>query len=115
MRALRELRESWPARSNEGRWDYRLPRCTADELLLQRCIDIVEWGAADDGLDYSVDAGTAREALLRDDDVVMFWAPEAEHVLDTDEVHRAMPDLPSTDPGRWWRRFATTSPDREDP
>lgn len=98
-----------------GLWDDTLPRCTADELLLQHCINVAEWGATDDGLDYSVDAESARETLLQDDDALMLWPPAAEQVLDTDKMRQAMPDLPSTEPQDWWRRFATTGPDREDP
>lgn len=110
-RAARELAGA----IDGGVWDWSLPRCTADELLLHRSIDVAKWGAAEDGLDYSDEAEAASEALLQDDDVLMFWTPEAEHVLVTDEVHGAMPDLPSTDPSQWWNRFLTTGEERQSP
>jgi hypothetical protein len=111
-RAARELAEQIGA----GLWDHSLPRCTADELLLHHCIDVAVWSASDlDGVDCTADADAAREALFMDEDVLLFWLPDAEVAFAGGRMHDAVPDLPSTDPARWFDRFVTTGEDRADP
>lgn len=109
-RAAREL----AGRIESGHWDWSLPRCTADELLLQRCITEAGWTAEYEDLDPA-EAEAASEEVLQDDDVLLFFLPDAEQVFATDAMYEAMPDLPSTDPARWFDRFATTGADRPDP
>jgi len=111
-RAALELAEQIGA----GLWDHSLPRCTADELLLHYCIDLAEFAARDlDDLDLSAEADEAREALLMDDDVLLFWMPNAEAAFAGGAIHDALSDLPSADPAMWFDRFATTGCDRADP
>jgi hypothetical protein len=100
----------------EGLWDHSLPRCTADELLLNHAIDMAELVAEDqDGVDCRAEAEDAREALLMDEDVLLFWMPNAEAAFAGGAMHDALPDLPSADPARWFDRFVTTGEDRADP
>lgn len=100
----------------EGLWDHSLPRCTADELLLNHAIDMAELVAEDqDDVDCSAEAEAAREALLLDEDVLLFWLPDAEEAFAGGRTHEALPDLPSADPARWFDRFVTTGEDRADP
>lgn len=111
-RAARELAEQ----IGEGLWDHSVPRCTADELLLNHAIDHAEFVAEDlDDVDCSAEAEAAREALLMDEDVLLFWLPDAEKAFAGGRMHEAMPDLPSADPARWFDRFVTTDKDRADP
>lgn len=110
-RAAREL----AAQIESGLWDRSLPRCTADELVLQSCIDEAEWSAESEGLDCSADAEAAREGLLMDDDVLLFWMPDAQLVFDRGVLDEVLPDPPSADPATWFDRFATTGADRADP
>jgi len=109
-RAARELAGQIEA----GLWDWSLPRCTADELLLQRCIMEAGWTAEYEDLDPA-EAEAASEEVLQDDDVLLFFLPDAEQVFATDAMYEVMSDLPSTDPARWFDRFATTGVDRTDP
>lgn len=109
-RAARELAEQ----IGLGLWDHSLPRCTADELLLYRCIDHAEWGAEIDDLDCTAEAEAAREDLLMDEDVLLFWMPGAEVAFATGAMD-ALPDAPSADPARWFDRFVTTGEDRAEP
>ena len=109
-RAAREL----ASQIESGLWDWSLPRCTADELLLQRCIMEAGWSAEYEDLDPA-EAEAASEEVLQDDDVLLFFLPDAEQVFSTDAMYEAMPDLPSTDPAHWFDRFATTGVDRSDP
>jgi hypothetical protein len=97
-----------------GLWDWSLPRCTADELLLQRCITEAGWTAEYEGVDPR-EAEAASEEVLQDDDVLLFFLPDAERVFSTDAPDEAVSDLPSTDPARWFDRFATTGAQRADP
>ena len=81
----------------EGRWDHSLPCCTADEFLLDHAIDMAELVAEDqDGIDCSAEAEAAREAILMDEDVLLFWTPDAEAAFATGAMD-ALPDPPSAD------------------
>jgi len=107
-RAARELAQQ----IESGRWDTSLSRCTANELLLQRCIDQAEWSAEMDEVDCSADAEAARTEVLLDDDVLLFWMPEAQLVCDRGVMDEVLTDGPSANPATWFDRFATCRLDR---
>lgn len=98
-----------------GLWDTSLPRCTADELLLQHAIDLAKWGAEEEGLDCEADARDTSEVLLMDDDVLLFWMPDAQLVFDGGLLDDSLSDAPSANPATWFDRFVTTGADRTDP
>ena len=83
---------------------------------INHAIDMAELVAEDqDGVDCSAEAEAAREAILMDEDVLLFWMPNAEAAFAGGAMHDALPDLPSTDPARWFDRFVTTGEDRAEP
>lgn len=49
-----------------------------------------------------------------DEDVLLFWMPDAEAAFATGAMD-ALPDPPSADPARRFDRFVTTGEDRVDP
>jgi hypothetical protein len=61
------------------------------------------------------EAEAVRQALLVDEDVLLFWMPGAELAIAGTPMHDFVPDLRPADPARWWERFVTTDEDRTDP
>ena len=60
-------------------------------------------------------AEAASEVLLMDDDVLLFWMPDAQLVFDGGLLDDVLPDPPSANPATWFDRFITTGADRTDP
>lgn len=109
--AARELAEQIEC----GLWDHSLARCTADELLLHRCVDEAGWTWEMFHPDDPLDIEQARDEILQDEDVLLFWMPGAEDAYAAGAVDEVLFDGPSADPRRWFDRFTTTGRDRADP
>jgi hypothetical protein len=100
------------AEIERGRWDSTLPRCSADELLLQHAIDTIEWVDEEEDLGLGDDIEAARDALFQDDDVLLLFAPGGEEQAMA--FAAALPDNDFLEPSAWFEPF-TECRDREDP